>query len=183
MHDTDRTMGRTNMEFGFQGEGNMNEFYAEMENGEFQGEQPLLHEEELNEMAAELLSVTNDRELEQFLGDVFKKVGSAVGSFVRSGNSENALHAYNNLGIASAELHEWLEADVYFSRGIEIAERLSHTPLLAKLYGNRAEPLIEIGDFDHAEQMLDGAERAATAVGDRVASGVVWRWRAACRCA
>lgn len=103
----------------------------------------------------------------------------SIGSFVRSGSSENALHAYNNLGIASADLREWLEADVYFSRGIEIAERLSHTPLLAKLYGNRAEPLIEIGDLDAAEATLDGAERAAVAVGDRVALGVAWRWRAA----
>ena len=84
MHDTDRTMGRTNMEaFEFQGEEEMNEFYGESEE-EYQGEQPLLQEEELNEMAAELLSVTNDRELEQFLGNVIKRVGSAVGSFVRS---------------------------------------------------------------------------------------------------
>jgi tetratricopeptide (TPR) repeat protein len=103
----------------------------------------------------------------------------SIGSFVRSGNSENALHAYNNLGITSAELHEWLEAEVFFSRGIEIAERLSHAPLLAKLYGNRAEPLIEIGDLDQAEETLAGAERNATAVGDRVALAVVWRWRAA----
>lgn len=102
----------------------------------------------------------------------------SIGSFVRSGNSENALHAYNNLGIACADLREWLEADVYFSRGIEIAERLSHTPLLAKLYGNRAEPLIEIGDLDAAEASLDGAARAAEEVGDRVALGVTWRWRA-----
>jgi tetratricopeptide (TPR) repeat protein len=103
----------------------------------------------------------------------------SIGSFVRSGNSINALHAYNNLGIASAELNEWLEADVFFARGIEIAERLSHTPMLARLYGNRAEPLIEIGAFDQAEESLEGAERAATAVNDRVALGVVWRWRAA----
>jgi tetratricopeptide (TPR) repeat protein len=103
----------------------------------------------------------------------------SIGSFVRSGNSVNALHAYNNLGIASAELREWLESDVFFSRGIEIAERLSNIPMLAKLYGNRAEPLIEIGDFDQAEETLAGAEGAATAVGDRVALGVVWRWRAA----
>jgi len=101
----------------------------------------------------------------------------SIGSFVRSGSSENALHAYNNLGIASADLREWLEADVFFSRGIEIAERLSHTPLLAKLYGNRAEPLIEIGDLEAAEATLQGAERAAAAVGDRVALGVALRWR------
>jgi len=81
MHDIDRTMGRTNMEtaFEFQGE-------EESEAYEFQGEREagLFHEEELNELATELLSVSNERELEQFLGDVFKKVGSAVGSFVKS---------------------------------------------------------------------------------------------------
>lgn len=80
MHDIDRTMGRTNMEtaFEFQGEEEaQNEFQGESEAG-------LFHEEELNELATELLSVSNDRELQQFLGDVFKKVGSAVGSFVRS---------------------------------------------------------------------------------------------------
>ena len=103
----------------------------------------------------------------------------SIGSFVRSGSSENALHAYNNLGVASADLREWMEADVYFSRGIEIAERLSATPLLARLYGNRAEPLVEIGDFDSAAATLDRAEHAATAVGDRVGLGIVWRWRAA----
>jgi len=81
MHDIDRTMGRTNMEtaFEFQGE-------EESETYEFQGEHEsgVFHEEELNELATELLSVANDKELEQFLGDVFKKVGSAVGSFVKS---------------------------------------------------------------------------------------------------
>jgi tetratricopeptide (TPR) repeat protein len=101
----------------------------------------------------------------------------SIGSFVRSGSSENALHAYNNLGIACADLREWLESDVYFSRGIEIAERLSHTPLLAKLYGNRAEPLIEIGDLDAAAATVARAESAASAVGDRVALGVALRWR------
>jgi tetratricopeptide (TPR) repeat protein len=106
----------------------------------------------------------------------------SIGSFVRSGSSENALHAYNSLGVATAGLREWLEADVFFSRGIEIAERLSATPLLARLYGNRAQPLIEIGDFEQASESLERAENAASAVSDRVGQAVVWRWRAAlCR--
>jgi tetratricopeptide (TPR) repeat protein len=103
----------------------------------------------------------------------------SIGAFVRSGNSANAVMAYNNLGIACADLREWLEAEIYYTRGIELAERQSQSALLAKLYGNRAEPLIEIGDFDQAAETLAGAEVAATAVGDRVALGVVWRWRAA----
>lgn len=102
----------------------------------------------------------------------------SIGSFVRSGNSANALIAYNNLGMATADLHEWLEAEIYFSRGIEIAERLSQSPLLARLYGNRAEPLIHIGELDQARASLHRAEEAAEAVGDRLALAEVERWRA-----
>jgi len=102
----------------------------------------------------------------------------SIGSFVRSGNSANALIAYNNLGMATADLHEWLESEIYFSRGIEIAERLSQSPLLARLYGNRAEPLIHIGELEQARASLHKAELAAEAVGDRLALAEVERWRA-----
>jgi tetratricopeptide (TPR) repeat protein len=102
----------------------------------------------------------------------------SIGSFVRSGNSAHALIAYNNLGMATADLNEWLEAEIYFSRGIEIAERLSQSPLLARLYGNRAEPLIQIGELDQARASLQKAESAAVAVGDRLALAEVERWRA-----
>src|SRR5947208_1476091 len=68
MHDMDRTLGHTNMEAGY-------EFQGEEEAGEFQAETgEVLGEEELNELATELLSVTHDRELEQFFNDVFNKV-------------------------------------------------------------------------------------------------------------
>ncbi|HKP76715.1 MAG TPA: tetratricopeptide repeat protein, partial [Longimicrobiaceae bacterium] len=83
----------------------------------------------------------------------------AIGAFVRSGNAANAVLAYNNLGIACSDLCEWLEAEIYFTRGIELAERLSHSLMLANLYGNRAEPLIEIGETDQATETL---ARAAT---------------------
>lgn len=103
----------------------------------------------------------------------------SIGSFVRSGNSENALHSYNNLALASAELNEWFEAEIYFSRAIEIAERLLRAPMLAMLYANRAEPLINIGEIENALESLDRAEKAATAVSDRVAMVYTERWRAA----
>jgi tetratricopeptide (TPR) repeat protein len=90
----------------------------------------------------------------------------SIGSFVRSGNSDQAMLAYNNLGMVSADLREWMEAQLYFGRGIEIGERLSRTPLLAKLYCNRAEPLIQIGEHARAMESLDRAERHALAVGD-----------------
>jgi hypothetical protein len=41
-------------------------------------------ENELMELAAELLEVTNEQELDHFLGDLIKKAGSAIGTFVRS---------------------------------------------------------------------------------------------------
>lgn len=88
MHDLDRTLGRTNMEtetFEFTGE---EETFGEFQ-GEFQGEsqgeyQEVFQEAELQELAAELLSVSNEQELNHFLGDLIKKAGSAVGKFVKS---------------------------------------------------------------------------------------------------
>ncbi|HEX8246401.1 MAG TPA: tetratricopeptide repeat protein [Longimicrobium sp.] len=101
----------------------------------------------------------------------------SIGSFVRSGNTGNALLAYNNLGIASADLKEWLEAEIYYTRGIELAERQSQSGMLAKLYGNRAEPLIQIGEIPAAVETLRKAQAAAEAVGDRLAVMEVERWR------
>src|SRR5262245_49682797 len=50
--------------------------------GEFEAG-PLNESEEI-ELAAELLEITSEQELEQFLGKVFKKVARGVGSFVKS---------------------------------------------------------------------------------------------------
>jgi tetratricopeptide (TPR) repeat protein len=101
----------------------------------------------------------------------------SVGSFVRSGTSANAIMAYNNLGIAATELREWMEAEVYFSRGIEIAERLAHTQLAGMLYSNRAEPLIRIGETARARESLDVAEEAATRARDQATLADVARFR------
>lgn len=101
----------------------------------------------------------------------------SIGSFVRSGNSAHAMMAYNNLGSASVDLREWLDAEVYFSRGIEIGERLSHSPLLARLYANRAEPLIRVGELARARTTLERAESAAREVGDRAGLAVVYRYQ------
>jgi len=102
----------------------------------------------------------------------------SIGSFVRSGDADSASLGYNNLGVASAGIWEWLEAEVYFSRGIELAERLRNAPMLAKLYGNRAEPLIFVGELQEAGESLRLAEETARAVGDRFALAVAARWRA-----
>lgn len=74
----------------------------------------------------------------------------AIGSFVRSRNSAHAMMAYNNLGSASVDLWEWIDAEVYFSRGIEIGERLSHSPMVARLYCNRAHATHQRGERSSA---------------------------------
>src|SRR5262245_6528275 len=51
--------------------------------GEY-GEANVLTESEEIELASELLEITSEQELEQFLGNVFKKVARGVGSFVKS---------------------------------------------------------------------------------------------------
>lgn len=70
MHDLDRTQLET---------------YGEMfETGfGYEGEMNVLSEAEEMELATELLAVSNEAELEQFLGSLIKKVGGAVGKFAK----------------------------------------------------------------------------------------------------
>lgn len=73
MHDLDRTYRESqdetfNYEFSA-GEGEWNEVFDETE---------------LNQLASELLEVSQEEELDQFLGDLIKKVGRTVGQVVRS---------------------------------------------------------------------------------------------------
>ena len=61
-------------EWGYQGEGE----------GSFgEGEGPFSEEQEI-EMAAELLSLSQDQELDQFLGNLIRRAGKAAGQLVRS---------------------------------------------------------------------------------------------------
>lgn len=84
MHNLDRTTNEYefNNEFEYEGEG---EFEFEFEGeGEFEFEGELEGEALELELATELLEVTNEYELEQFLGNVFKKIGRGVSSFAKS---------------------------------------------------------------------------------------------------
>ncbi len=101
MHDIDRTQmefsGETGSEMGYEmfpelGQGEFGEYEGEYGLGEYEGEYgygeigqegPFSEQEEM-ELAAELLSVNNEQELEQFLGSLIKKVGGAVSSFANS---------------------------------------------------------------------------------------------------
>jgi uncharacterized protein (DUF697 family) len=67
----------------------VNEYSQEFEyNGEYQGEissqEGTFNEVSQMELASELLSVTNEMELDQFLGKLFKKAVGAASTFVKS---------------------------------------------------------------------------------------------------
>ena len=78
MHDLDRTM--------LEAEGPAAPAYAgEVSSGE--SESPLSEAQEM-ELASELLEVSSEQELEQFLGDLFKTVGGAIGQFASSNTGQ-----------------------------------------------------------------------------------------------
>jgi hypothetical protein len=92
MHDIDRTqleweqyermhdIGRTQLEWE---QYKAPAFELSQESEGFFGEVPL-HETHEMELAAELLEVTNEDELEEFLNNVFRAVGTTIGRFARS---------------------------------------------------------------------------------------------------
>lgn len=74
MHDLDRTTLELSDE-------------SEFEFGEQEGEQfkeDLFHEEEENELAASLLEINNEQELDQFISSLLKKARSVVGGALKS---------------------------------------------------------------------------------------------------
>jgi uncharacterized membrane protein YgcG len=78
--------GQGEYEYG-KGEYGQGEWAGEYEygQGEFQGEQETVFDEvQEMELAAELLGIHNEEELEQFLGKLIKSAGRAIGGIVRS---------------------------------------------------------------------------------------------------
>src|SRR5262247_3135680 len=79
-----RALDQTSMEYSPE----MGAFEAEQfawgSETEWGGETEVFHEAELTELAHELLSVTNEAELDRFLGDLIKRAGSALGGVIRS---------------------------------------------------------------------------------------------------
>lgn len=71
--------GEAGFEGGFELEGEAGEFA-----GELLGETGAFNEMHEYELAAELLAVTNEQELDQFLGKVFRSAARAAGNFARS---------------------------------------------------------------------------------------------------
>lgn len=85
MHNIDRTTNEYEFnEFEFEGEGEF-EFEGEFEGeGEFEFEGELEGEALELELATELLGVSNEQEMEQFLGKLIKKAGRGLSNFAKS---------------------------------------------------------------------------------------------------
>ena len=87
MHDLDRTQSYFESEFDpemfeYEGEGEYADEYAGEYGYEAEG---ALDEVDEMELAAELLELTDEGELDQFLGKLFKNVSKGVGKFLKSG--------------------------------------------------------------------------------------------------
>jgi uncharacterized protein (DUF697 family) len=80
MHDIDRTT----LEFGQQEYENENFEFGQGEWSSESGPQGMFSEAEEMELANELLSVSNEAELEQFLGNFLRKAASVAGSVIKS---------------------------------------------------------------------------------------------------
>jgi uncharacterized protein (DUF697 family) len=83
MHDLDRTY----REFEDEAEAREGDAFESEGHGEYTGQgerEGLFQEAEVQELASNLLSVSNERELDYFLTDLIKKAGSLLGSAVSS---------------------------------------------------------------------------------------------------
>ena len=90
----------------------------------------------------------------------------SIGSAIRVDSREGPMRTYLNLGKACICLEDWLEAEVYFERGIEIAEQIGDVPIRTRLYANLAIPLIHTGEFRRAAAALATAAQLATGILD-----------------
>ena len=86
-----------------------------------------------------------------------------IAAAVRTGNVQASVLGYNNLGLLAADMREWMQADLLFHRALELAEQSGDTPVIPMLLLNRAEPLIQVGELELAQEVLDRAEQMAEA--------------------
>jgi tetratricopeptide (TPR) repeat protein len=100
----------------------------------------------------------------------------SIAASVRSGDRTTAMLVYHNLGMVCGDLGDWLEAELYFDRGIDLAEREANLPLLARLHVNRAEPLIQLSEFARARESLERASELAERVREPEVAAAVQRF-------
>jgi tetratricopeptide (TPR) repeat protein len=85
----------------------------------------------------------------------------SIAAAVRTSNVQASVLGYNNLGMLASDVREWMQADLLFHRALELAEELGDAAITTTLLLNRTEPLIQVGELDAAERVLDRAEAMA----------------------
>ncbi len=81
MHDIDRTLMEIDPETEYEPEFESADEYGEFEESDTEA---VFDEAEEMELAAELLGITDEAELDQFWGSLIKKAGKAIGKFVKT---------------------------------------------------------------------------------------------------
>ncbi|HET7321299.1 MAG TPA: hypothetical protein VFI96_02310 [Longimicrobiaceae bacterium] len=135
-----------------------------------------LRDDELISMTCQNLGVLAN--IEGRLRDARTLYLESIAAAVRTHSVLAAAHAYQSLGMVCTDTAEYMEAGLYFERGIELARPLGNLHLLAHLYLNASEPLIHIGELQRAEESLRLAELHATQTSDRDILAALPRFRA-----
>jgi hypothetical protein len=167
MHDLDRTQmeGEAYEQEVFElgqefGAGAGEQFFGR-QFGEFgEAESPLNEVQEM-ELATELLEVTNEQELEQFLGNVLRTVGQAAGGFLRSDTGRQLTGilrgaARQALPVVGQAVGSWVSP----SRGGAVGRRLATSA--GQILGLELEGLSpQDQEFEAARQFVRFAGTAA----------------------
>ncbi|HYR09671.1 MAG TPA: tetratricopeptide repeat protein, partial [Longimicrobium sp.] len=96
----------------------------------------------------------------------FQHYLESIAAAVRTGSVQASMLGYNNLGMLASDVREWMQADLLFHRALEMAEQVGDTSVTPMLLLNRAEPLIQVGELDLAQEVLDRAEAMAERMQD-----------------
>jgi uncharacterized protein (DUF697 family) len=157
MHDIDRTMMEYEPEMEYENE------YDEFEYSDQEG---VLDEAEEMALASELLEITDEEELDQFFGKLFRKIGRATGNLIKSpvgqalgGILKNA--ARKALPIAGAGLGTLIGGPAGTALGSQLASSGG------KIFGLELEGLSqEDQEFEIAKNFVRFAGNAAEIAGN-----------------
>jgi tetratricopeptide (TPR) repeat protein len=94
-------------------------------------------------------------------GTAFQYYLESIAAAVRTGQVQASVLGYNNLGMLASDVREWMQADLLLHRALEMAEELGDATITTTLLLNRVEPLIQVGELDAAQEVLDRAEAMA----------------------
>jgi putative nucleotidyltransferase with HDIG domain len=117
------------------------------------------------------------------LEDALAHYERSLGAFDAMGDVRGCARAFNNLGMLSADMRRWDDADRYFRQGLALAERAADAGLRGICLVNHTEVLLERRLFDearrHASESLRIFDSADGARGHKSAAyralGVVYR--------